>query len=29
MAKQGTDDAFGPGDGHPKEPVTIQSVTVG
>jgi peptidyl-prolyl cis-trans isomerase B (cyclophilin B) len=29
MAKQGSDDAFGDGDGHPKVPVTIQSVTVG
>jgi peptidyl-prolyl cis-trans isomerase B (cyclophilin B) len=29
VAAQGDDDAFGPGDGHPKEPVTIQSVTVG
>jgi peptidyl-prolyl cis-trans isomerase B (cyclophilin B) len=29
VAKQGTDDASSPGDGHPKEPVTIQSVTVG
>jgi peptidyl-prolyl cis-trans isomerase B (cyclophilin B) len=29
VAKQGTDNAFGSGDGHPKEPVTIQGVTVG
>jgi peptidyl-prolyl cis-trans isomerase B (cyclophilin B) len=28
-AKQGTDNAYGPGDGHPKVPVTIDSVTVG
>jgi peptidyl-prolyl cis-trans isomerase B (cyclophilin B) len=27
MAKQGSDDAFGSGDGHPKVSVTIQSVT--
>jgi peptidyl-prolyl cis-trans isomerase B (cyclophilin B) len=29
MAKQGSDEAFGAGDGHPKVPVTIQSVSVG
>ena len=29
VAKQGTDNAFGDGDGHPKVPVTIDSVTVG
>jgi peptidyl-prolyl cis-trans isomerase B (cyclophilin B) len=28
VAKQGTDDAYGAGDGHPKESVTIQGVTV-
>jgi peptidyl-prolyl cis-trans isomerase B (cyclophilin B) len=28
-AAQGSDDAFGPGDGHPKVPVTLQGVTVG
>ena len=29
VAKQGTDNAFGDGDGHPKVPVTIDSVTLG
>ena len=29
MAKQGTDNAFGHGDGHPKVAVTIDTVTVG
>ena len=29
LAKKGSDDAFSPGDGHPKVPVTIESVTVG
>jgi peptidyl-prolyl cis-trans isomerase B (cyclophilin B) len=29
VAKQGTDNAFGDGDGHPKVPVTIDSVTGG
>lgn len=29
VAKKGSDNAFGSGDGHPKEPVTIESVTVG
>lgn len=29
VAKQGTDDANNPGDGHPKETVTIDKVTVG
>jgi peptidyl-prolyl cis-trans isomerase B (cyclophilin B) len=29
MAAQGTDNAFGDGDGHPKVPVTIDGVTVG
>ena len=29
VAKKGTDDANGQGDGHPKEDVTITSVTVG
>jgi peptidyl-prolyl cis-trans isomerase B (cyclophilin B) len=28
-AKQGTDNAFGPGDGHPKVPVTLSQVTAG
>ena len=27
MAKQGTDNAFGQGDGHPKVAVTIDTVT--
>jgi peptidyl-prolyl cis-trans isomerase B (cyclophilin B) len=29
VAKQGTDNAFGPGDGHPKVTVTLESVTTG
>jgi peptidyl-prolyl cis-trans isomerase B (cyclophilin B) len=29
IAKQGTDNAFAQGDGHPKVPVTLQQVTVG
>lgn len=29
MAKQGSDDAYGPGDGHPKVTVTLESVTAG
>jgi peptidyl-prolyl cis-trans isomerase B (cyclophilin B) len=29
VAQKGTDNAFGQGDGHPKEPVTINGVTVG
>lgn len=29
MAKQGSDDAFGPGDGHPRVTVTLDSVTAG
>jgi peptidyl-prolyl cis-trans isomerase B (cyclophilin B) len=29
MAKQGTDDAYGDGDGHPKVTVTLESVTAG
>ncbi|HEY7987734.1 MAG TPA: peptidylprolyl isomerase, partial [Lapillicoccus sp.] len=29
VAQKGTDDANGQGDGHPKEDVTITSVTVG
>jgi peptidyl-prolyl cis-trans isomerase B (cyclophilin B) len=29
VARGGSDDAFGPGDGHPKIGVTIQTVTVG
>jgi peptidyl-prolyl cis-trans isomerase B (cyclophilin B) len=29
VAKHGSDDAFGPGDGHPKVKVTISGVTVG
>jgi peptidyl-prolyl cis-trans isomerase B (cyclophilin B) len=29
MARQGSDNAFGQGDGHPKVPVTIDSVTTG
>jgi peptidyl-prolyl cis-trans isomerase B (cyclophilin B) len=29
VAAKGTDNAYGQGDGHPKEPVTITSVTVG
>jgi peptidyl-prolyl cis-trans isomerase B (cyclophilin B) len=29
IAKQGSDDAYGPGDGHPKVPVSIESVTLG
>jgi peptidyl-prolyl cis-trans isomerase B (cyclophilin B) len=29
MAKQGSDNAFGSGDGHPKVAVTIQSVSIG
>ncbi len=28
VAKQGTDNANGSGDGHPKEPVVIESVTI-
>jgi peptidyl-prolyl cis-trans isomerase B (cyclophilin B) len=29
IAKQGTDNAYGQGDGHPKVPVTLDSVTAG
>ena len=29
VAAKGTDNAFGPGDGHPKEKVTITKVTTG
>lgn len=29
LARQGSDDAYGQGDGHPKVPVTIDSVTTG
>jgi peptidyl-prolyl cis-trans isomerase B (cyclophilin B) len=29
VAKQGTDNAYGQGDGHPKVPVTLKQVTVG
>jgi peptidyl-prolyl cis-trans isomerase B (cyclophilin B) len=29
VAEKGTDNAYGQGDGHPKEPVTIDGVTVG
>lgn len=29
VARQGTDNAYGHGDGHPKVPVTLQQVTVG
>jgi peptidyl-prolyl cis-trans isomerase B (cyclophilin B) len=28
LAQQGTDNAYGQGDGHPREPVTLQRVTV-
>ena len=29
VAQKGTDNAYGQGDGHPKEPVTIDGVTIG
>jgi hypothetical protein len=29
VAKQGTDNAYGQGDGHPKVKVTLDSVAVG
>ena len=29
VAAKGTDNAFNPGDGHPKEKVTITNVTTG
>ena len=28
VAKAGSDNSNGPGDGHPKEPVVIESVTI-